>query len=126
LLKRIEEKFKYSALPNLKLRLKKTGLPDDPMVKSQPTSTPIDPALRVETVHGVKGESLDAVLYLADKDHVKAMMDGTGKELGRIGYVALTRARNLFWLGLLEKDATTHRKTLLKNSFIERDYTKFL
>jgi hypothetical protein len=62
--------------------------------------------------NGVKGESLDAVLYLADKEHVKALVNGTGTELGRIGYVALTRARNLFWLGLLKADAETYRTAL--------------
>jgi hypothetical protein len=49
-------------------------------------------------VHKVKGESLDAVLYVAKKPHVRALLDGTGTEDGRIGYVALTRARDLFVL----------------------------
>ena len=96
------------------------------MVYSQSTKSVIDPILRVETIHGVKGESLDAVLYLADKDHVKAMLDGTGTELGRIGYVALTRARNFFWLGLLADDAVTYRNALLQHSFVEKDYTQSL
>ena len=82
----------------------------------------IDAALRVETIHGVKGESLDAVLYLADKEHVKALVNGTGTELGRIGYVALTRARNLFWLGILKADADTYRSALTGHTFVERQY----
>lgn len=124
LLRRIEETFKYRPLDKLGFLLKKTKLPDLPMVYSQSKKSVIDPILRVETIHGVKGESLDAVLYLADKDHVKAMLDGTGTELGRIGYVALTRARNLFWLGLLADDAVTYRNALLQHSFVEKDYTK--
>lgn len=103
-------------------RLKKTKLPDEPMVSSQVKKSVIDPALRVETIHGVKGESLDAVLYLADRDHVKAMIDGTSTELGRIGYVALTRARNLFWLGLKKEDSETCRDALLQQGFIEKEY----
>jgi sulfite reductase beta subunit-like hemoprotein len=31
-------------------------------------------------------------------------LDGTGTELGRIGYVAVTRARNLMVLGVPEKN----------------------
>jgi hypothetical protein len=124
LLGRVEKTFKYGPSDKLGVLLKKTKLPDVPMVYSQSKKSVIDPILRVETIHGVKGESLDAVLYLADKDHVKAMLDGTGTELGRIGYVALTRARNLFWLGLLADDAATYRNALLQHSFVERDYTK--
>ncbi len=123
LLERIEDQFKYVAAENVGSRLKKTQLPDEPLALSQPKKPLIDPALRVETIHGVKGESLDAVLYLASKDHVRAMIEGTGTELGRIGYVALTRARDLFWLGLVKEDALTHGKALLQHSFIERDYT---
>jgi hypothetical protein len=50
----------------------------------------------------VKGESLEAVLYVAKKGHVRALLDGTGTEEGRIGYVAVTRARNLFVLAVPE------------------------
>ncbi len=53
---------------------------------------------RVETVHQVKGESIGAVLYVANKANITALLDGTATEEGRIGYVALTRAKNLFWL----------------------------
>jgi hypothetical protein len=73
----------------------------------------------VETVHGVKGESLDAVLYFADKDHVEALISGTNTEIGRIGYVALTRARNLFWLGVPEESVGIFRERLLGHGFAE-------
>lgn len=57
--------------------------------------------IRVDTVHQSKGESLDAVLYVATaKDHIRNMLDGTDTEVGRIGYVALTRARYLFVLAV--------------------------
>ena len=48
----------------------------------------------------MKGESLDAVLYVAKKPHVRAFLDGPASEDGRIGYVALTRARDLFVLAI--------------------------
>jgi superfamily I DNA/RNA helicase len=123
LLARIETQYKYSPLDNIASRIKKTGLPDEPMLIAATQKHDIAPELRVETIHGVKGESLDAVLYLADKEHVKAMVDGTGTEVGRIGYVALTRARNLFWLGLAKQDAKTHREILLQHAFVEKDYS---
>jgi hypothetical protein len=42
------------------------------------------------------------VLYVAKKPHVRALLNGTGTEDGRIGYVALTRAKDLFVLALPE------------------------
>lgn len=56
--------------------------------------------VRIDTVHQAKGESLDAVLYIAGRGHAEAMLEGVRTEVGRIGYVALTRARDLFWLGV--------------------------
>jgi malonyl CoA-acyl carrier protein transacylase len=50
------------------------------------------------THHKEKGESLEVVLYVAEKGHVRALLNGTGTEEGRIGYVALTGARDLFVL----------------------------
>lgn len=55
---------------------------------------------RVDTVHQVKGESIGAVLYVATERHAQALMSGIDTENGRIGYVALTRARDLFWMAV--------------------------
>lgn len=121
LLEEVERKSAYKPTENIGQRLAKAKLPDGPMLDTKVKKSAIDPALRVETVHGVKGESLDAVLYLATKEHLKAMLSGTGTEVGRIGYVALTRARDLFWLGISKADASVCRDSLLQNSFAERD-----
>jgi ATP-dependent exoDNAse (exonuclease V) beta subunit len=56
--------------------------------------------IRVDTVHQAKGESLDAVLYMANKEHASELLAGVNSEVGRVGYVALTRAKNLMWLGV--------------------------
>jgi len=122
LMERLILDHQLTSQENLNMRLKKTGLPDRALIEANTERTTIDRLLRVETIHGVKGESLDAVLYLADKDHVKAMVNGTGTELGRIGYVALTRARDLFWLGLLRTDANTYGTALTGHKFVERQY----
>ena len=122
LLERLKQDHQLPSQDNLNMRLKKTGLPAKALFDTNTERAVIDPALRVETIHGVKGESLDAVLYLANKEHVNALVNGTGTELGRIGYVALTRARNLFWLGILRTDAETFRSALTGHTFVERQY----
>ncbi len=71
------------------------------------------------TVHQAKGESLDAVLYVATKDHVRALLAGTNSEVGRIGYVAVTRAKNLLWLGVPASAINEMRPALLGKGFQE-------
>jgi superfamily I DNA/RNA helicase len=56
--------------------------------------------IRIQTVHKVKGESIDAVLFIAKKAELKSLLTGTSSEEGRIGYVAITRARDLFLLAV--------------------------
>ena len=77
------------------------------------------PGLRVETVHQVKGESIDAVLYIATNANISALLTGTATEEGRIGYVALTRAKNLFWLAVPNSCLGTMRAELIKAGFTE-------
>ncbi|WP_258195110.1 UvrD-helicase domain-containing protein [Pseudomonas japonica] len=75
--------------------------------------------LRVETVHQVKGESIDAVLYVATRANISALLAGTATEDGRIGYVALTRAKNLFWLAVPNSCLCAMRADLINAGFIE-------
>jgi hypothetical protein len=119
LMARLQAKLGHLAVDNLGQRLKRTALPNVPLVETTGEGSMFQSGLRVETVHGVKGESLDAVLYLADKDHVEALISGTNTEIGRIGYVALTRARNLFWLGVPEDCVGIFREGLLGHGFAE-------
>lgn len=95
----IHEKFGYEAVDKLGNKLAKTALLDLPLTGAAAAQDQA-PGIRVETVHQVKGESIGAVLYVARKSHVEALLGGTGTEEGRIGYVAVTRARNLFWLAM--------------------------
>lgn len=84
----------------LATRLSKKNLSSSPLMS--PPDLGDDQSLRVKisTVHQVKGESLDAVLYMATKPHVSALLGGGSTEDGRIGYVAVTRARDLLWLAV--------------------------
>ncbi len=56
------------------------------------TSVPLPP---VKTVHQAKGESIDAVMYVLRPRDVKNVLAGPVHEEGRVGYVGLTRARDL-------------------------------
>jgi superfamily I DNA/RNA helicase len=56
--------------------------------------------VRIDTVHKAKGESIPAVMYLATTSEIKQMIAGTETEEGRIGYVAITRAKDLLILGV--------------------------
>jgi ATP-dependent exoDNAse (exonuclease V) beta subunit len=59
------------------------------------------------------------VLYLATKEHVAALLDGVNSEVGRIGYVAVTRARNLLWLGVPANALKELQPALLAYGFQE-------
>jgi len=49
----------------------------------------------IKTVHQAKGESIGAVLYVLKPREVKQVLAGPRNEEGRIGYVGLTRAKDL-------------------------------
>lgn len=109
LLKEIESNYGFqlkSAIGNV---ISSKNLPNEPLINN---STMFKRTIRVDTVHQVKGESLDAVLYIStEKEHLKEMINGTKKELGRIGYVALTRAKNLFVIGIQKEWYSVFTKT---------------
>ncbi|VWB19791.1 hypothetical protein BLA14095_00641 [Burkholderia lata] len=54
-------------------------------------------ALRCGTVHSAKGgrEGIRAIMYLTNKGDLDALVAGTNDEEGRIGFVAVTRGRDL-------------------------------
>jgi predicted ATP-dependent endonuclease of OLD family len=58
----------------------------------------------IEAVLGVSYGEMDKRGYVcrADKGQIRNMLDGTTTEVGRIGYVAVTRARNPFVLAVPE------------------------
>lgn len=100
LISTIVTEFDFDAADNLGQRLAKKKLEARPLIDRPDLAVDVEATFRTSTVHKVKGESLDAVLYVAKKPHVRALLDGTGTEDGRIGYVALTRARDLFVLAV--------------------------
>lgn len=97
---RLANEFGMEVADNLGQRLSKKKLDARPLLEIFDLAADREATFRTSTVHKVKGESLDAVLYVAKKPHVRALLDGPATEDGRIGYVALTRARDLFVLAV--------------------------
>lgn len=101
LLKVVCELHGFDYVDKLGNKLSSTKLPDDPFDKNGGLNfSPSKTLVRVDTVHQSKGEGIGAVMYIVTKDHAKKLINGTGTELGRIGYVAITRARDYFVLAL--------------------------
>ncbi|KAF1720151.1 UvrD-helicase domain-containing protein [Pseudoxanthomonas wuyuanensis] len=120
LLTTVERDHELAGVGNLGQKLARRGLPSAPLVTAADlTANDEPPRIRVDTVHQAKGESLDAVLYLANKEHAAALLAGVNTEVGRIGYVAVTRARNLLWLGVPANALEELRPTLLARGFQE-------
>jgi hypothetical protein len=90
------------------------------LAKKKLTSSPLSQAIaaqagaprcKISTVHQVKGESIGAVMYVATDRNVRDLLNGTATENGRIGYVALTRACDLFVLAVREDDIAASRRS---------------
>lgn len=118
LLAKIQKQFGLIAAAKLGNKLAKTGLQDIPLTGAVAAEKQ-GPGIRVETVHQVKGESIDAVLYVAKKPNIEALLAGTFTEEGRIGYVAVTRAKNLFWLAVPDSCLKALRGNLIAAGFEE-------
>lgn len=105
---------------NLGNKLARRGLTNAPLIAAGDlVAENVQPGIRVDTVHQAKGESLDAVLYIANREHANALLTGVDTEVGRIGYVAVTRARNLLWLGVPSNALDELRPALLTRGFQE-------
>ena len=101
-LKQVEADFSLKPAENIGNKLSKKELLNKPIIELPDLAATKPVSFHVSTVHQVKGESIDAVMYVADKKQIRALIDGTTTEVGRIGYVAVTRARNLLVLGVPE------------------------
>lgn len=102
---------------NLGHKLARKALDSNPLVQPLDLAEKDLPHFRVSTVHKVKGESLGAVMYVVSKEHLRALLDGTTSEVGRIGYVAVTRARNLLILAIPDTCISGFEADLAKKGF---------
>ena len=113
LFKSIQDLYQYEVTTSLSHNLTKKGFDDVSLIPQQGLLDAKNTNIRVDTVHQAKGESLEATLYMADKAHITKLLDGVNTEVGRIGYVALTRAESFFVLGV-PKSAINALKTRLE------------
>lgn len=120
LLQTLECNFGLIPEKNLGVKLANKSLPNTPLIPESDLVNNLRSVIRIDTVHQAKGESLDAVLYLAtEKSHIQNLLNGTDTEIGRIGYVAITRAKELLWLGVPENCIAKFRGELINKGFIE-------
>lgn len=119
LLASLERDFGFKQIGNLGNKISRKALPSAPLISAKDLVDDDTSVLRIDTVHKAKGESLDAVLYVATKEHVKEMLGGVTTELGRIGYVAATRARDLLWVAVPQNSLKELRPLLLAKGFKE-------
>ena len=119
LLATLQAEFGLTPTDSLGTKLTRRDLPHASLVAADDLGTQRNTRIRVDTVHKAKGESLDAVLYMATRDHVEAMLNGVATEVGRIGYVAVTRAKNLLWVGVPAAALPALRQRLLDFGFRE-------
>ena len=79
------------------------------------------PRVRQDTIHQVKGESIDAVLVIAGtrfwNSVVAAVREGANTEERRLAYVAMTRARHLLVVGLPKGHYDKHLETWVEWGF---------
>ncbi len=85
---------------NWKAKLAKRKIFDRPLIRPADLVGEEVQNFRVSTVHKVKGESIRGVLYVCNRSHIDELLGGTVTEVGKIGYVALTRAQDIFVLGV--------------------------
>ncbi|WP_119306023.1 UvrD-helicase domain-containing protein [Cohaesibacter haloalkalitolerans] len=100
LLTTLSDDYGLKAGDNWKAKLAKRKLFNRPLIRGADLGGEDLPNFRVSTVHKVKGESIGGVLYICNRSHLDEFLEGTNTEVGKIGYVALTRARDLFVLGV--------------------------
>lgn len=119
LLARVETNFGLKPTDNVGRKLSKRALLNVPLVSVKDLAGSDATALRVDTVHKAKGESLDAVLYMTLKEHAQALLKGVDTEVGRIGYVAATRARDLLWVAVPHNSLKELRPALIARGLKE-------
>ena len=120
LLAKVQTLTGLKPVANLGQRLAKTKLPTGPLAAPAAAPKPTH-SVRVDTVHSAKGETLDAVLYVTNRAHANGLCGGVSSEIGRIGYVALTRARDLFWLAVPAAQLDQLRPALQGLGLVELD-----
>ena len=93
-------------------KIQRKGLSKDQLQLPLFEEQALFPSIRQETIHKVKGESIDAVLVLGSKKFwdsvVASIINGQNTEDRRLAYVAMSRARDLLVLSLPSHHSKKH------------------
>lgn len=93
-----------SNIPALGHKIKATGLDKSQLAQPLFQPHPLLPPIRQETIHQVKGESIDAVLLLGSTKFFNSLISAIegcqNTEERRLAYVAMTRARHILMVAL--------------------------
>lgn len=91
-------------IPRIGQKIRRTGLHQAQLALPLFQPQTVFPPIRQETIHQVKGESIDAVLVLGSTKFfnsvVTAIENNENTEERRLAYVAMTRARHTLVVGL--------------------------
>jgi hypothetical protein len=91
----VEQETNFKREPTWKKRVTAAELPKKGPLIAVDIAKHDWSSMRCGTVHSAKGEGISAVMYLTNKGDIDALVAGTGEEEGRIGFVAVTRGRDL-------------------------------
>lgn len=122
----VEEKTPFRREPTWTNRVTTTELPKTGPLIAVDIGQNDWSGLRCGTVHSAKGEGIPAVMYLTDKDDLRALVGGTGSEEGRIGFVAATRARDLLVVAIPKGTPADVVDQLKAHGFTESDPAKLV
>lgn len=102
-------------IPSLGRSITKRGLDEAQQALPLFESQGLFPSIRQETIHQVKGESIDGVLLIGAPKFfnavMKAVKDNTTDEERRVAYVGMTRARHSLLIGLPAAHFDKHQAT---------------
>jgi superfamily I DNA/RNA helicase len=108
-------------IPKIGQKIRRTGL--NQLQLNLPLFQPqtLFPPIRQETIHQVKGESIDAVLVIGSSKFFNTVVEsidkGENTEERRLAYVAMTRARHSLVVGLPATHFDTHATKWVKWGF---------
>lgn len=108
-------------IPKMGMKIRRNGLAVEQLQSPLFHPQTVFPRIRQETIHQVKGESIDGVLVLGSSKFfnavVQAVKSKKNTEERRLAYVAMTRARHTLLIGLPASHYDTHLSSWLKWGF---------
>lgn len=110
-----------SNIPKMGQKIRRTGLDTNQMMLPLFEPQTIFPPIRQETIHQVKGESIDGVLVIGSAKFFNAVVEAVesneNTEERRVAYVAMTRARHALLVGLPASHFDRHITTWTRWGF---------